>query len=62
MCVNNTRDKDGYEVYDNQSECDLAAFICEDKTTKYYLTGLYNTGRDWHEIDVDDLLKLKVFL
>lgn len=56
-----TKVKDGYEVVDNESSCDLEAFINEHKVIKYYLTGLYNTGIDCHEIDADDFLRLKTF-
>ena len=53
--------KDGYEVHNKDGECDLVAFISNDKTIKYYLTGLYNTGLNWHEINFEELENLKIF-
>lgn len=43
--------KDGY----------VGAYINSDETIEYYITGCYNSGVDWVEIDVEALFELKKF-
>lgn len=49
----------GYDVVD--AEHSLAAFVPDDGETKYYVTGVYNSGSDWQEIDVKALGRLRGF-
>lgn len=53
-----SKEKDYYVVESDNS--DLAASISEDGIT-YYLTGCYNSGCDWLEIDTEELKNLKKF-
>lgn len=51
--------EDGYEVLHIHEE--LSAFIDNENNITYYVTGVYNSGLDWVEIDVSELNKLKQF-
>ena len=50
---------EGYTINDKKSN--LEAFIKNDKKIKYYISGVYNSGVDYVEIDVERLSKLKEF-
>lgn len=54
-----TEKEDGYEVLHNHVE--LSAFIDNQNNISYYVTGVYDYGLDWAEIDVIELDKLKHF-
>ena len=49
--------EEDYEIEDvNHS---LGAVINEDDGISYYVTGVYNSGENWHEINVEALEDLK---
>lgn len=55
-------DKDSgmYEVRPKDYEVNLAAVLFPDGW-KYYDTGVYNTGRDWEPINIEQLDALREF-
>ena len=50
---------DGYEIESKNS--DLGAYIYKDNKIEYFVTGVYNSGLNWAEIEINELLKLKKF-
>lgn len=55
-----TKRTDGeYEIAHNSSE--LGAIINGQGMVEYYVTGVYNCGADWAEIEMDELMALKRF-
>lgn len=48
-----------YEVA--QDDAELGAIINGQGMVKYYVTGVYNSGADWAEIEMDELMALKRF-
>lgn len=54
-----TKRDDGFEV--ESREENIAAFISNDKKITYYVTGCYDSGRDWIDFDIEELTKLKNF-
>ena len=52
------RSECGYDVESKNSE--LVACV-EGKTLTFYLTNCYNSGTDYREIEIDELMKLKAF-
>lgn len=61
LSKNFTVDKkeDGYEV--EHRDYNLAAFISKDKNIKYYVTGVYNSGLDWQEVNYKGLKEIQRF-
>jgi hypothetical protein len=56
----NVRKEKSETYYVEMKETDLAATI-EGEEITYYLTGCYNSGADWLDIDIEELCKLKKF-
>lgn len=48
-----------YEVEHKVAE--VGAIINPDRSVEYYVTGVYNSGCDWAEIEMDALMDLKRF-
>lgn len=48
-----------YEIQSKDSS--LAAIITEEKIITYYVTGCYNSGIDWLDIDIEKLDELRKF-
>lgn len=48
-----------YEIQSKDSS--LAAIITEEKKITYYVTGCYDSGIDWLDIDIEKLDKLRSF-
>lgn len=56
-----------YNVYCNLQERkfeieNLACLLNEDGTTEFFITGIYNSGSDWEEINTEELEQLKEFV
>lgn len=48
--------EDGYEIEHKMES--LSAFISFEGEVKYFVSGVYNSGSDWEEIDIKELNKL----
>lgn len=55
------RSSDGYGYDIADTEHSLAAFIPDGGKARYFVTGAYNSGIDWLEIDVKALDRLRSF-
>ncbi len=51
---------DGYYDIDHKTE-NIGAVIYVNGEIKYFVTGIYNSGTDWEEIDIEALNDLKRF-
>ena len=51
------KNNEDYEIEDISNS--LGAVINEDDSVTYYVTGVYNSGTDWEEINVEALEDLK---
>ena len=49
----------GYDI-DHKTE-NVAAVVFVNGEIQYYVTGIYNSGTDWEEIDIEALNDLKRF-
>lgn len=47
----------GYEIESKQEE--ISAFVDEKLDVEFYVTGVYNSGSDWAEINMEELRKLQ---
>lgn len=54
-------EEDGYEVTFVDEGGNLAAFIPDDGDIQYYVTGCYNSGCDWLEIQPNEFDRLREF-
>ena len=52
---------DGHYEVEFSDGKNIEASIYEDGDIVYYVTGVYNSGCDWEEIDIDALLELKAY-
>lgn len=50
-----------YEVEFSDDTKNLVALIYNDGNIVYCVTGVYNSGCDWADIDIDALLELKSY-
>lgn len=59
------KEEDGsYSVYcsdEEYADSEVCAYIDNDGSIKYYITGVYNSGSNFAEIDITVLEKLKEF-
>lgn len=54
-----TKEKSEYQIEDIEHGIAAVLDDSDEKEIGYYVTGVYNSGTDWAEIDVDALLELK---
>lgn len=59
--IRDTMEESGYEISFVDDDKDLTAFISEDGDIQYFLSGCYNSGCDWLEIDPGEFDKLRDF-
>lgn len=56
------RNDKAYDVEFKDANAMVAASIDEDGNAEYYVTGCYNSGADWLEINMNELAELKAFV